>query len=92
MGDGALVIEDRQSNVLLARRVVDLVLLLSWRISFVFMLSMNMMVLSNLRRRLLILTRNLTMHTCLINPFLNFIAKRFLVLTSLSASVCYVST
>ena len=61
--------------LLLSRRVVDLMLLLSWRIIIVFMLSMDLMFLSRVRRRLSILTRNLTMHTCLINSFLSFVAK-----------------
>ena len=65
--------------LLLARRVVDLMLLLASRGSIVFLLSMDLTVLSRLRRNLSILTRGLTMHTCFVNPFLSFVAKCFLM-------------
>ena len=65
--------------LLLARRVVDLMLLLARRGSIVFMLSMDLMFLSTLRRNLSSLLGSLSMHTCLINPFLGFVVKCFLM-------------
>ena len=65
--------------LLLARRVVDLMLLLARRGSIVFLLSMDLTFLSRLRRSLSILTRSLSMHTCLVNSFLSFVAKCFLM-------------
>ena len=74
--------------LLLARRVVDLMLLLSWRISIVFLLLLNLMFLVSLWRNL----SSLMLHGSLIYAFVNFFAKRFLLLTSLSASIGYGTT
>ena len=70
----------------LARRVLDLMLYLARTESIVFLLSMDLTFLSRLRRSfsiltrsLSILTRSLSMHTCLVNPFLSFVAKCFLM-------------
>ena len=65
--------------LLLVRRVVFLMMLLARRWSIVFLLSMDLTFLSRIRRNLSILTRGLTMHTCLVNPFLSFVAKCFLM-------------
>ena len=80
---------------LLAMGVVKLMLLLSWRVSIVVMLLMNLMFLASLWRRLSSSRRNfrnLTMHASLKSSFLNFFAKCFLLFTGLSASVGYRST
>ena len=77
---------------LLVRRVVNLMLLLSWRISIVVKLLMNLMFLATLCRSLSSSRRNLrnlTVHASLESSFLNFFAKCFFMLTSLSASVGY---
>ena len=65
--------------LLLARRVVFLMLLLARRVVDLMLLLMDLTFLSRLRRSLSILTRGLTMHTCLVNPFLSFVAKCFLM-------------
>ena len=80
---------------LLVRRVVNLMLLLSWRISIVFMLFMNLMFLVSLWRSLSSSRRNLrnlTMHASLKSSFVSFFAKCFFMFTSLSALVGYGST
>ena len=59
--------------------IVKLMLLLARRGSIVFLLSMDLTFLSRLRRSLSILTRSLSMQTCLVNPFLSFVAKCFLM-------------
>ena len=58
--------------LLLARRVVDLMLLFAKRGPIVFLLLMDLTFLSRLRR-------SLSMHTCLVNPFVSFVAKCFLM-------------
>ena len=81
--------------LLLVRRVVNLMLLLSWRISIVVMLLMKLMFLASLWRSLSSSRRNLrnfTMHASLKSLFLNFFAKCFFLFSSLSASVGYDST
>ena len=78
--------------LLLVRRVVNLMLLLSWRISINGMLLMNLMFLASLWRSLSSSRRNLTMHASLKSLFLNFFAKCFFLFTSLSTSVGYGST
>ena len=74
--------------LLLVRRVVNLMLLLSWRISIVFLLLVNWRFLSSLWRSL----SSLTMYASLIYTFLNYITKRFSLLTSLSVARGYGST
>ena len=59
--------------VLLARRIVDLVLLLSWRIPIVFMLLDNFIFLASLWRYL----SSLTLHASLESSFLYFFANCF---------------
>ena len=58
--------------LLLVRRVVFLMMLMARRWSIVFLLSMDLTFLSRLRR-------SLSMHTCVVNPFLSFVAKWFLM-------------
>ena len=76
-----------QLVVLLTRRVVNLMLLMSWRISIVFMLSMNLMVLASLFRIFTSSKRNLMMHASMKSLFLNFYAMCYLLFTGLSVSV-----
>ena len=81
--------------LLLARRVVELMLFLSWRISIVFMLLIDLLFLASLWRSLSSSRRslrNLTMHASLKSPFLKFFVKCFGMFMSLSASVGYGST
>ena len=81
--------------LLLVRRVVNLMLLLSWGISIVVLRLMNLMFLASLWRSLSssrMSLSNLTMHASLKSPFLNFLAKCFFLFSSLSASVGYGST
>ena len=72
---------------LLVRRVVNLMLLLSWRISSVVKLLMNFMFLASLWRSASSSRRNLTIHASLKSSFENFFAKCFLFFTGLTASV-----
>ena len=65
--------------LLLARRVVFVKLLLARRVVDLMLLLMDLTFLSRLRWSLSILTRNLSMHTCFVNPFLSFVAKCFLM-------------
>ena len=81
-----------QLVVLLSRRVVILMLLLSWRISIVFMLWIDLLFLASLWMSLSSSRRNLTMHASLKSSFLNFYVKCFDMFTSLSALVGYGST
>ena len=78
--------------LLLVRRVVNLMLLLSWRISINGMLLMNLMFLASLWRSFANSRRNLMVHASLINPLADFFTKCFGMVTSLSASVGYGST
>ena len=81
-----------QLVVLSAQRVVNLMLLLSWGISIVFMILRNWLFLACLWRSFSSSRRNLMVHASLINPLADFVAKCFGMFTSLSASVGYSST
>ena len=78
-----------QLVVLLAWRVVIAMLFLSWRITIVCMLLIDLLFLASLWRSLSSSRRNLPMHASLKSLFLNFFAKCFFLFSSLSASVGY---